>query len=148
MRTVGTQTLQRAQRVEVQDDRKRIQEALKRAELLPEHDRLLAELVMRNASLRTIGGIFKISPGSISRRVRDLSRRLYDPMVVALLHKKCPLPADLRQMGVERLLLKMNYKDIARKHQLHPTEVRKRLGFLKGWHEGVDAGRQLWQRVF
>jgi hypothetical protein len=148
MRTIGSQIVERAQRVEVQDDRKRMQEVLKRAELLPEQDRLLVELALRNTSHRRIAEILRLAPGSVTRRVRKLSRRLYDPTVFALLHESCSLPAELRQMGVERLLLGMNFKQLAKKHQLHPVELRKRLGFLKGWHEGVDARRRLWERVF
>jgi hypothetical protein len=138
--------VERAQRVEVQDDRKRIQEVLKRAALLPEPDRLLVELALRNTSHRRIAEILKLAPGSVTRRLRKLSRRLQDPMVIALLHESCPLPADLRQMGVEHLLLGMNAKQLAAKHQLHPSELRKRLGFLNGWHHGVDSGRRIWER--
>jgi hypothetical protein len=148
MRTVRSQVVERAQRVEVTDDRKRMREVLKRAELLPEQDQILVELALRHTSHRKIAEILKLAPGSVTRRVRKLSRRLYDPVVIALLHEKCQLPPELRQMGVERLLLGMHIQDIARKHQLHPVELRKRLGFLTGWHEGVDAGRRLWERVF
>ncbi len=148
MRTVGSQVVERAQRVEVQDDRKRIQEVLKRAQLLPEQDRLIVELALRSTSHRKIAALLKLAPGSVTRRVRKLSQRLYDPMVIALLHETCTLPPELRQMGVERLLLGMHFKEIATKHQLHPVELRNQLGFLKGWHEGVDAGRRLWERVF
>ncbi|HEX8521543.1 MAG TPA: hypothetical protein VF669_04745 [Tepidisphaeraceae bacterium] len=147
MRTVTNYVLEHAHR-EVPDNQQRLKAALKRAALLPEQDRLLIELVLRNTPKRRIAELLKRTPGNVCRRIDKLCRRLYDPVVISLMNEKCPLPADLRQMGVERLLLGMNCKEIGQKHGMGPREVKKRLEFLTAWHQGLGAAKRLWETVY
>ncbi len=146
MRSVVNALLERGRRVEAQDDRQIRAALLKRAALLPEQDRLLVELVQREMSRRRIAEILKMAPGTVCRRVRKLSQRLYDPLVLALLHESCPLEAQKRQMAVEYFLLGLTIRQLAQKHQAQMREVRETLDYVRGWHRGLKEGAQ-WRRA-
>src|SRR5207247_1087341 len=116
------------------------QAMLQRAALLPPHDRLLIELLQRNASRRQIADILKVPPGTVCRRIQRLGRRLHDPIVIALLDANCPLEPHIRQIGVERLLLALSIRQLAAKHDRHHSEIKRLLEYIDGWHKGLVEG--------
>ena len=106
-----------------------------RIALLGRDDQILLELSIRGgASHRQIGRLLNRSPGSVSRRLRRLGRRLHDPLVLALLHPACPLEGDYRQIGVERFLCGTPMPELAAKHQVSSARLRSILLFIRGWH--------------
>jgi hypothetical protein len=113
-------------------------ELWKRIALLGRDDQILLELSLRGgASHRQIGRLLNRSPGSVSRRLHRLGRRLHDPVVVALLHPSCPLEPEYRQLGVERFLCGTAMQELAGKHQLSCVRVRSILLLIRGWHRGM-----------
>src|SRR5689334_13769127 len=130
MRTASGNVLERARRVEDVSEaqsRQRLKEVLKRAELLPEQDRLLIEMVLRQVPRRRIAELLQCEAGTLCRRINRICARLYDPVVLALMHQQCPLAPEIRQVGVEKFLLGATLKDLARKHQVDTSEIKKRL---------------------
>src|SRR5215468_6706581 len=86
---------------------------------LKSEERGLLELSLRvGASIRQIARLLNRSPGSVSRQLQRLGKRLHDPLVLALLHPKCPLEPDYRQIGVERFLCGLSVPELSAKHQL------------------------------
>jgi hypothetical protein len=116
------------------------QQLLRRAELLLPPDRLLVQLALRNhLSRRQLAEVMGIPAGSVSRRLQRLGARLNDPLVIALLHEKCTLAADYRQLGVEYFLQDRPMRDLARSHDMPLTEVRQIITYLRGWHRGATG---------
>jgi DNA-directed RNA polymerase specialized sigma24 family protein len=136
---------ERGQRLERVDPD--IQKALlKRAAVLPSKDRLLVELLVRGETpRRQIAELLKLTPGTVCRRAQRLSRRLYSPLVIALFDNKCPLSDEYRQLGVEHFLLGMPTRQIAEKHEMPVTQVRRALTTISGWFRGVTSGYRRFQ---
>jgi DNA-directed RNA polymerase specialized sigma24 family protein len=108
---------------------------LKRATLLLPEDRVLVEMAIRNhASHRQLARMLNRPPGTVTRRLRRIIARLYDPLVLALLDPLNPLPPEHRQLGIEHLLQGRSMKDLAELHQMHPHNVRRMLDEIRGWH--------------
>ncbi len=142
MQVCENRVLERATRLRVESqDLEAAKAVLGRAALLPAGDRLLVELAMRRVTHRRIGELLKLPPGTVTRRIQRLSKRLHDPVVVALLDPRCPLEPDIRQLGVERLLIRMTEAELAGKHELRREEVKKRLQYINGWHRGSRQAR-------
>jgi len=113
-----------------------------RIALLLPRDRAVAELVLRDgASHRQIASLLKCTPGQVSRLIRRISNRLYDPRVTALLHPECPLEPDYRQIGVERFLQDKTVKELAAEHGVSAAEVRRRIDAINFWFRGLAARR-------
>jgi len=140
MRTVDHYVLERAGSGRAVEDEDLVAAVLRRAALLPAEDRALIDLVRRNVTRRQIAAVMGTDPGTVCRRIRKLSERLHDPVVIALLHDKCPLPAEHRQIGVEHLLLGKPVNELTRRHQMGRREVRKVLDYVKGMASGVGGG--------
>src|SRR5215207_4194694 len=104
-----------------------------RIALLLPADRAIAELVLGGATHRQIASLLKCTPGSVSRRVRRLRNRLHDARVAALLHPECPLEAEYRQIGVERILLDRSLRELAARHEVSLGEIRRRLDAIDFW---------------
>ena len=114
-----------------------------RIALLPEKDQALLELSLRvGASYRVIARLLKRSPGSISRSIRRLGRRLHDPLVVALTDRDCPLDPTYRQIAVEYFLAGRSVAQLAREHERTDGEVRQIVKFVSSWHRGVGRIRR------
>ena len=112
-----------------------------RIALLPADDQALLELSLRaGASYRTIARALRRSPGSVSRAIRRLGRRLHDPLVVGLLDPDCPLDPVYRQIAVEHFLTGLSVPQLSRKHARTPAQVRRIVQFVRGWHRGVSTG--------
>lgn len=117
---------------------------LARAAYLLKDDRILLELAIRGQmTQRQIGQILSLPPGTISRKLRRLGNRLYNPLVIALLDKACPLPREYRQLGIEYFLQNRPLRELAESHQLTGHEVRGMIEHLRGWHRGITAMRRL-----
>jgi hypothetical protein len=95
------------------------------------------------ASYRTIARALKRSPGSVSRAVRRLGRRLNDPLVVELLDPDCPLDPVYRQIAVEHFLTGLSVPRLAEKHARPPAEVRRIVHFVRTWHRGVGRVQRM-----
>jgi hypothetical protein len=111
-----------------------------RAALLRAEERVLVELAVRGGrSHRQIARLLGRTPGSVTRALQRLGRRLSDPLVLALLHPNCLLEPQERQIGVEYFLCDLTAKQLAAKHQLPEVQVRRILHALKAWHRGAAA---------
>jgi DNA-directed RNA polymerase specialized sigma24 family protein len=111
---------------------------MKRLELLPLRDRAIVELTIgSNLSRAGIARALGITPGQVTRRLRVLYARLHDPLVVALFDDRCPLPPEYRQLGTEHFLLGTSPRELADKHRMSASEIRRMLVFLRGWREGA-----------
>jgi DNA-directed RNA polymerase specialized sigma24 family protein len=124
-------------------DAQGMQEAvLRRAAYLDDQDRMLLQLVLRGSiSRREMGKLVGVPGGTVSRRVARLSRRLHDPIVVALTDPRCPLASEYRQLGVEHFLRGMSVRELADLHEMSPTQVREVLNFVRGWQKGISQRR-------
>ena len=116
-------------------------QVLARAALLPEKDRLLVELALRRVTHRRIGELMKLPPGTVTRRIQRLSKRLHDPLVIALLDERCPLEPDVRQLGVERFLIGMTEREVSARHEIKRDQVKRRLEYIQGWFRGLRHAR-------
>lgn len=98
---------------------------------------MMVELVMRaNLSLRKVGELLDVDPGTVSRRYARVVRRMVDPLVGLLADDHCELPPAYRAVGIDRLLGQLPISHIAQRHGLMNQEVREILGYLRGWHRG------------
>jgi len=114
-----------------------------RIALLLPHDRVVAELVLRDgATHRQIATLLKTTPGQVSRRVRRIANRLHDPRVTALLHPDCPLEPGYRQVGVQRFLQDKSVKDLAAEHACSASEIRRRIAAINFWYRALLAARR------
>ena len=141
MRVVENRVLESGTRVEraLTEDTEATRKVLARAALLLPEDRAMVELALRGVTHRQIASLLKLDPGNVSRRLKRLARRLHDPLVLALLDEKCPLDPEVRQLAVEKLLVGLGETQLAAKHGLAPAEVKKRLGFVNGWHQAMRS---------
>jgi DNA-directed RNA polymerase specialized sigma24 family protein len=113
---------------------------LKRAALLLPDDRALMDLAIGNgASHRQLARMLNQPAGTITRRLRRIMARLYDPIVIALLEPRNPLPGEYRQLGVEHLLQGRSMRDLAELHQMPVGQVRAMLDEIRGWHRAQTA---------
>jgi hypothetical protein len=110
---------------------------MRRAEFLPPRDKLLLELTLeKQLTRRQIGLMLGVPPGTVTRRLQRLSRRLYDPIVIALTAPGCSLPADHRQIGIEHFLHGRRIARIALDHQMSKARVCEMLAYIRGWERG------------
>ena len=123
------------------DDLIAAKKVLARAALLPEKDRLLVELALRRVTHRRIGELMKLPPGTVTRRIQRLSKRLHDPIVIALLDERCPLEPDVRQLGVERFLIGMTEREVSARHEIKRDQLKRRLEYIQGWVRGLRHAR-------
>ncbi|MGH7215212.1 MAG: hypothetical protein ACREIT_10660 [Tepidisphaeraceae bacterium] len=116
-------------------------EVLLRAQLLEREDRLLVDLAVRGRrSHYQIARLIGIDRGNVTRRLRRLSIRLHDPLVVALIDQDCPLRAELRLLALEHYLGGKTIRHLADRHEMTLNEVKRALEYVRGWHRGVRDG--------
>jgi DNA-directed RNA polymerase specialized sigma24 family protein len=109
-------------------------ELLRRAELLLEPDRSILQLALRHGLTRMhIGRLHHLSAGQICRRLRRIGARLNDPLVVRLLSPVCPLRPEYRQIGLEHFLQAIAFRDIAARHAMPLSQVRRVCQDLRAW---------------
>lgn len=117
-----------------------IDQLLHRARLLAEKDKLLLDMAFRlHLSRRQIGVVFGLAPGTITRRIRRLVNRLYDPLVASLIDDACPLPADYRQLGLDYFLHEIPLTELARRRSTNRIEIRAMIAYIRGWHRGLTS---------
>lgn len=117
-------------------------EALKaRVQLLDPPDRVLMELVPTGMrSIRQVARMLDANPGTLSRRMRTVWRRINHPLVNHLMGRQCVLSAEYRQLGIERYMLGMSAQVIAERHRMKASDVRRILEYLRGYARGLGIG--------
>jgi DNA-directed RNA polymerase specialized sigma24 family protein len=117
---------------------------LSRATMLLDEDQMLLELALKNRlTHRQLARLMHVPSGTICRRIRRLTNRLCDPMIVALLDANCPLPPEHRQLAVEHMLHRRSAPELADRHRIPVGQVRRMLEYVRGWHRGtVSAPRR------
>lgn len=114
-----------------------------RIDLLEPSDRVLLDLIPTGLRThREVARLLGIDAGTISRRLRQVLKRLNDPLVGVLLDRNCALPAEARQIGIEHFLMGLTATAIADKHQMHRRRVREQLSYMRGFVGGTVAGRR------
>lgn len=112
---------------------------LKRAAHMLPADRLLVRLAVESrVNNLALAEILKVEPGTVTRRLRSVTRRLSDPLVVFLLDPVCPLSVEHRQLGIEHFLQGQSFKQLAELHQMYHSQVREMLEHVKGCFRGVS----------
>jgi len=115
---------------------------LKRAALLAPADRALVELAVgSSASQRQLATVLRMDAGTVTRRLKRLLGRLYDPLVLSLLDPRNPLPPEYRQLGVEHLLQGLSARQLADRHQMPVSQVHRILSQIRGWHSARNGHR-------
>ncbi len=109
---------------------------LRRAVHLPPKDEALIRAITQGATQHDTAKLLGHNPGTISRRIKRLTRLLHDPLVAALIDAPDGLRPETQQLGIDRYLLRRSLAQLVRLHGLKPTEILRELAFVKGWHKG------------
>ena len=115
-------------------------ELFRRAKFLLPQDRLLIELAFKNEmSIRQIARATGKPPGSVSRKVMRLCKRLREPTVIVLIDPTLALPLapEHRQLAIEHLVQGQSARQLAELHEMPVPEVQRMLEYVKGWCKGV-----------
>lgn len=113
---------------------------LRRRRWLRDEDRVLLELAYEHGmSLRQIGVLFKLSPGSVTRRLQRLGSLLRDPLVMALADADGELPENYQAVGVAYFIHRRPIEQIARLHSITVRQVIARIEYIRGWHRGITS---------
>ncbi len=113
-----------------------------RAMALAPRDRLLMQTLLRDhLSVRQLALLLGENPGTVTRRIQRLSRRLNDPIVIALLEYPGDLRPEARQLAVEYLLHGASIARLCEIHQMKRREVTAIIDFAKGWLRARCARR-------
>ena len=109
-------------------------------------DRHLLKLALKHRmSARDIAPLVQLNHGNVVRRLRDLKRRLADPVVVSLVDSGCPLADEEREAALDYFLRGRSIRHIAHRRGIPLREMRRRLQYVRGWlsgrREGVRAVR-------
>ena len=114
---------------------------LKRLHKLPQADQNLLNLALsRKHSFRQIAALVGSNPGSVCRRVTLLTRRLSDPLVIALLERPLGLSDKFIDVGLKRHLFHHGIRRIAAAANCKPKEIYSILHYLQRW---LRLSRQL-----
>lgn len=101
---------------------------------LAQRDRALLEMSLKHGmSRRQMGMVLGLTAGTITRRLRNLTNRLSQPIVLSLTDPRCTLAGDLRQIGIEYFLHRLPQPEIARRHQMSRYELMKQIEQIRGW---------------
>jgi len=111
--------------------------------LLNSKERLLVEMALKHGlSRRQMGLALDLPPGTVTRRLRRLVNRLYDPLIDALMDRTCTLSSEERQVGIEYFLQRKPVGEIAREHGLSRWATRQMIEFIRGWQRGIRQQQQ------
>jgi hypothetical protein len=109
---------------------------LRRAWLLPEGDQRLLHLFLRERrGLRDLAKLIGGNAGNLSRRVTRLTRRLCDPVVVALAEFPDKLPDKYQLIGIGHFALRKPIGVLVRELGISRNEIVAILGYLRAWAE-------------
>jgi hypothetical protein len=106
-----------------------------RCKLLLDSDQLMLDLYRRGLSQRQLAIVFRMSPGTVSRRLRRVLRVLRNPLIAAVSDPSCKLSAAHRAVALDRYLLRQTIAGIARKRSLPRRQVLWMLEYVRGWNE-------------
>ena len=122
----------------VREQRDTCSNVLTRAGMLQPDDRILVELALKKRLTNLqLSQLLSVDAGTVSRRLHRIVNRLHDPVVVALIRPDCPLPPDYRQVALEHLLHGMTLRQIADRHLMRASQVRRMIEHVRGWHRGI-----------
>ena len=117
-----------------------VAEIMERARYLDARDRMVfAMLGNKNLSQREVAQIVGMSESTLCRRIKRIWRRLDDPMVRALIEQKGVLREEFWELAIEHFLHGANAKQLAEKHRMGVTEVRKVIWLIQGWFKGRQS---------
>mgnify|MGYP000470231010 CR=1 FL=1 len=113
-----------------------------RIALLGVGDQLFLQMILdEGKTLREVARLVGCDPGNVSRRLRALLKRLRDPLVLALCDKRCPIPADYREIGLDYFLRGQTSREIAHARNLSRFAVMQVVHFMRSWFRGLCANR-------
>jgi DNA-directed RNA polymerase specialized sigma24 family protein len=112
-------------------------EMLRRSAWLAEKDRRIVQLSAKgNLTMREMSELVGLPAGSISRRLTRIRLRMADRVVNGLLDRRCALPVEFKEIGLEYFLTGLRTGEIADKHRLPAGQVRRIIQFIQGWQKG------------
>lgn len=142
---LGRQQLALREDLDVACNRGRAEDGVERLRsrlrlLLPQ-DRQIVELVLGGkVSRRQAAALVGVAPGTLARRIQRLSRRLHDPLVVALVERPLGLPEELRQLGIEYFLQGLSTRELAELHRMPRRRVQQMVEFVRMWKRCWGSG--------
>jgi hypothetical protein len=108
-------------------------ELLRRARLLGPEDRRLVEMSVAGCTVRVVATALRRHPGSISRRLSALKRRLCNEVVVAMADHAADLPEWYLRIGIGHYIERRSPRTLARQFGLTQGEVTEVIGYLRAW---------------
>lgn len=102
----------------------------------PAEKKLLEFSLGTDFTRRELATLLGISPGTITRRLRNILARLHRPIVAALVDRGDLLPELHKEVGLAYFLRKTPIRRIARDVQISHHTVSRILVYLKGWLKG------------
>jgi DNA-directed RNA polymerase specialized sigma24 family protein len=142
MRFINPQVLEQLPQMHIERDLSDNQrELIARAKLLEPDDRMIVELTIAGRlSRRRIAELLDTDPGSVSRRFYRLVKRLNDPICSALARPRSGLREEYRQLAIGHFIQGHSAEQLATRHQLPGTHVRRVISFVNGWFAGFRGG--------
>lgn len=108
---------------------------LNRLSKLPPADQNLLNLALTGKhTFRQIAHLVGSNPGSVCRRVTMLTRRLSNPLVIALLERPLGLSEKFIKIGLARHLFHEGIRRIAADNDCTEKEIFGTLHFLDRWY--------------
>lgn len=107
---------------------------------LTAEDRAVLEMAASGVSHRLIASVVGMTPGTVSRRIGALSRRLKSPVVQYLADPNCPLDSETLRIARLHLITGRSIREIARVTGVSFTTARARVVFAQGMCRGFTAG--------
>jgi len=105
-------------------------------------DQFFLQLALQDGkTLREVAKIVGCTTGTASRRFKALMKRLRDPLVVALFERRCPLPEDYREIGLDYFLRRRKSREIAELRLVTRFQVMQIIHFMRSWFSGLCANR-------
>ena len=105
-------------------------------------DQFFLQLALEDGkTLREVAVVVGCTTGTASRRFRALMKRLRDPLVIALIERRCPLPEDYREIGLDYFLRRRKSREIAQLRKVTRFQVMQIIHFMRSWFSGLCANR-------
>lgn len=121
---------------------------LRRAAQLEREDRLLVEMSLRcHLSQRRVATLVGRPHGTIARRLKRLTTRLKDPLVVRLLDGPCPLDRADRDIAIGYFLNRRSLRELSVAYRLPVPQVSRKIHFVRGWFRGITLRTIAEQRL-
>lgn len=109
----------------------------RRAALLPEQDRLLLEmLLVDRAPVRRIGRALDLEAGQVSRRGKQLQRRIFSAFFDAVINASDQLTSLEQRIVALVYVARLGAAPAARMLGVTPREVRRATAYVFGWYRG------------